>query len=497
MAGRGALVRVRETISGSNVNGIDPESPIPLYYQLKTLILEDIANGTYTPGDRLPTEHQLCDHHGISRTPAHRALAELAAEGVILRTRGRGTFVNPHWVPRRDGTPELRIEVTDPQWAAHIEANAPSDLGVSVATIEYAEMRHALMSGVAEGRAPDIALIDEVWIGDLAAAGFLLPLDEIDNEWIRTVYKADFVKAFVEGQRFDGHVYAVPEEINVAGVWYRREYLDELGVEAPETWEELAQLTRKIQPGLPAGTHAIAMPGGHVAGETTCYCLLAVLASNGVSILNGAVNVDTVAGVEAMRFLRSFVDQGAMTTDVVTYKWLRCPNLLGSGRAAITLGGSYEAEVIAEAAGIPLDEVPERFVFTPFPAGPRGEPATVAGGMAYAVLRQSKDPEKAMKLIEHIVETDALADRAQGRPNLPPRNSAIELIAAESPFVAKASALFSTAVIRPVIADYHLVSVQLQNMLENVLTGRHGPAAAVERTAEIISAITGLPINRD
>lgn len=66
---------------------IDPDSPIPLYYQLKTLLLEDIVGGAYPPGERLPTEHELCDIYGISRTPTRRALTELANEGVILRAR--------------------------------------------------------------------------------------------------------------------------------------------------------------------------------------------------------------------------------------------------------------------------------------------------------------------------------------------------------------------------------------------------------------------------
>lgn len=476
---------------------IDPESPIPLYYQLKTLILEDIASGRYKPGDRLPTEHELCKLFEISRTPTHRALTELANEGVILRARRRGTFVNPHWVPRHSPGDELRLVVTNPMWASHIQANLPEDINVNVATVGYTEMRGALTSAVAEGRAPDIALIDEVWIADFADAGFLLPIDELDPEWVRTEYERDFAKAFVEGQRYEDHVYAVPEEINVAGLWCRSEYLDAVGAEPPKTWEELSRLAEVLQPLIPTDSHVLAMPGGHVAAETTSYCLLAVLASNGVSVLNADVRLDSRATVEALRFLRSFIDKGTMTSDVVNYDWTRCSQLLGSGRSAMTLGGSYEAEWIASAAGIPLAEITEHFSFTPFPGGPQGESATVAGGMAYAILRQTSDPNRAWRLVKHIVATEQLADRAKGRPIIPPRQSAIDLIAGESPIVAQAAELFDSAVIRPVIPDYHLVSVQLQNMLEAVLTGRHRPAAAAERTAEIVSAITGLPVHYD
>ena len=473
---------------------IDPGSPIPLYYQLKTLLLEDIVSGAYPPGERLPTEHELCEIYGISRTPARRALTELANEGVILRARRRGTTVNPHWVPRHAGRDELRLVITDAEWADRIRSGPPDQPAVNVAVVGYAEMRHALTSAVAEGRAPDLALIDEVWIADFADAGFLLPLDELDPSWVRREFERDFVAAFVAGRRVDGHVYAVPEELNVGGLWCRRDMLDAASSTVPKTWEELSDLALRLKPLMRSNQRVLAMPGGHRAEETSTYCLLTVLASNGASVINGGVSLDSGAAVEALRFLRSFVEAELMAAEVVTYSWTRCPQLLGSGRVAMTIGGSYEAEMIADAAGITLEQVPEHFVFAPFPGGPRGAPATLAGGMAYVIFRQTSDPAGALRLLEHIVTTERLAERAHGRPAIPPRRSAIDLLSEESPFMQQAAALFETAVIRPGIPDYHLVSTQLQNMLEAVLTGRHGPAAAAERTAEIVAAITGLAV---
>ncbi len=94
---------------------IDPGASIPIYQQVRTMILDGILERRYTSTQRLPTEHELCDLLGLSRTPVHRALSELAAEGVIVRHRRRGTFVNPEWLGRdradaraaRDG-PRLR-----------------------------------------------------------------------------------------------------------------------------------------------------------------------------------------------------------------------------------------------------------------------------------------------------------------------------------------------------------------------------------------------------
>jgi DNA-binding GntR family transcriptional regulator len=77
------------------------DQPIPLYYQLKTLLAKEILSGAYGTDGRLPTEHELCERFGLSRTPVTRALTDLAAEGAVLRRRRHGTFVNPRWLRRQ------------------------------------------------------------------------------------------------------------------------------------------------------------------------------------------------------------------------------------------------------------------------------------------------------------------------------------------------------------------------------------------------------------
>ena len=123
---------------------IDPKLPIPVYFQLKTLLLEEILEGRYGLDGRLPTEHQLCERHGISRTPVTRALSELAPEGVVIRRRRRGTFVSPHWLHGHRGGPELRVIVPEGPWEGLIRRAAPADTRLSVATVELHELHQAL-----------------------------------------------------------------------------------------------------------------------------------------------------------------------------------------------------------------------------------------------------------------------------------------------------------------------------------------------------------------
>jgi GntR family histidine utilization transcriptional repressor len=63
------------------------------YLQVKAFILEQIAGGALRAGERVPSENELTRRLTISRMTANRALCELAAEGVLVRIAGVGTFV--------------------------------------------------------------------------------------------------------------------------------------------------------------------------------------------------------------------------------------------------------------------------------------------------------------------------------------------------------------------------------------------------------------------
>lgn len=69
------------------------DSPIPLYYQLKELIHEEIEDEVYRPGDPIPTEKDLCAIYGISRMTVNKAIMCLVNEGLLYRLQGKGTFV--------------------------------------------------------------------------------------------------------------------------------------------------------------------------------------------------------------------------------------------------------------------------------------------------------------------------------------------------------------------------------------------------------------------
>lgn len=72
---------------------VQASSAVPLYKQIVKSLLDEIEQGVYREGDKLPTEAELMDQFGVSRITVRSAIKELEEAGTVERTRGKGTFV--------------------------------------------------------------------------------------------------------------------------------------------------------------------------------------------------------------------------------------------------------------------------------------------------------------------------------------------------------------------------------------------------------------------
>lgn len=117
----------------------------PLYSQVATLLRHRLKSGVWQKGDQLPVIETLMAEFGVARTTVRQALALLEDEGLILRTRGKGTFVTgeatePGWLTLDTSWAsflrtlegnwsrliDVRDEVGDPGLTADLGTPAPS-----------------------------------------------------------------------------------------------------------------------------------------------------------------------------------------------------------------------------------------------------------------------------------------------------------------------------------------------------------------------------------
>ena len=72
---------------------IDKYKPIPLYIQLKDLIIEKIKNNDWEVNSQIPTEKELMNTYDVGRATVRKSISILVSKGYIYRKKGIGTFV--------------------------------------------------------------------------------------------------------------------------------------------------------------------------------------------------------------------------------------------------------------------------------------------------------------------------------------------------------------------------------------------------------------------
>ena len=72
----------------------------PLYRQIKVLITRELQAGAWKPGEPIPSEQELAARFKLSQGTVRRAIDELAAENLLVRRQGKGTFVATHAEPQ-------------------------------------------------------------------------------------------------------------------------------------------------------------------------------------------------------------------------------------------------------------------------------------------------------------------------------------------------------------------------------------------------------------
>lgn len=85
-------------LNGSGAPAAGGSSPTfsPLYQQIKALITQSLQSGEWKPGELIPSEVELAGRFKVSQGTVRKAIDELAAENLVVRRQGKGTFVATH-----------------------------------------------------------------------------------------------------------------------------------------------------------------------------------------------------------------------------------------------------------------------------------------------------------------------------------------------------------------------------------------------------------------
>ena len=80
-------------MSIENNNYTKKNSPVPLYHVVKEKLAEKISNNEWKPGEKIPSEAELCKMYYVSRITVRKAVEDLERSGMLVKHQGKGTFV--------------------------------------------------------------------------------------------------------------------------------------------------------------------------------------------------------------------------------------------------------------------------------------------------------------------------------------------------------------------------------------------------------------------
>ena len=323
----------------------------------------------------------------------------------------------------------------------------------------------------------DLVYMDIVWTPKFAAAGWLDPLDDrVSEEEL-----SEFLEGDVEGGRFEGQLYRMPFRSDAGMLYYRSDLLEENGFEAPDTTEELIEISRALQ-------DQGAVEWGYVWQGRQYEGLAAVF----VEILEGhggfwvdpdteEVGLDEPEAIAAMEFLVQTIDDGISPRGVTTYQEEEARRFFQNGRTVFMRNWPY----VWTLANEDNSPVQGKIAIKPMVHEAGFNPGACQGGWGLALVKDSPHKEEAWRVIEFITSESAQKEFVLNTGYVPSRRSLFndpEIVEKYSHYPDLLE-VQEQSVLRPPIAQYAQASDILQRNISSALTGRVSPQRAMERAA--------------
>lgn len=296
-----------------------------------------------------------------------------------------------------DGEP-LKVWLTTGRDQAQIIRTIVDDLfqpqyGIGV---ELSLIQGSVTEPIMAGRGPDIVIgIGRAQVTDLAARGALLPLDGFDGlDAVKQRFQATAAVPYM----YDGKLYALPETQEFNMMFVRTDIYDELGLDIPETWEDVRRQAGIVQQnnlnmGLVNGVHSSTTTA---LNSGLPSILTALLCQNGMQYYRGDLSATVFSTPEAVEVYKTFT---SFFTDLSFTVYFDAANQFRTGEMPLIIAplSTYNTLYIS------APEIRGLWRMVPIPGTP-GENGTDirqdGTGTGTLILRGCENPQAAWQFLE-------------------------------------------------------------------------------------------------
>jgi multiple sugar transport system substrate-binding protein len=323
----------------------------------------------------------------------------------------------------------------------------------------------------------DIINMDIVWVPKFAAAGWVIDL----TDRIAPKQLSKFIPGNVEGGKYRGRLYRIPHASDAGMLYYRKDILEQSGIPAPTTFEEMASISQNLQK-QGKTTWGYLWQGKQYEGVSAMF--VEVLAGFGGFWANPQtfeVGLDRPESIKAVEFLKSTITSRISPPGVTTYGEEETRLLFQSGQSLFLRNWPYVWR-LANAEG---SKVKGKIAIAPMLSSKDKQGGSCLGGWGWGISKTSKHPEQAWRAIQYLT-SEATQRKFILETGLIPSYKSLftdKKIVAKYPHYPQLLKVVERPALRPPLAQYAQASDILQRYLSAAFTGRMSSEKAMKAAA--------------
>ncbi len=247
-------------------------------------------------------------------------------------------------------------------------------------------------------------LLQMPWAGDfldIVKAGSLAPLDDVLANGF-----PEFFPSLMESVSYDGHVWAVPLDVNNLTIAYNTDVFQELGLAVPTTADELIAVAQAIRTDGRYAPLSMSVKDGWPAGDVW-FAQAAYTTESDAAIRDadrGQLPWDDAGFVAASQAVKKLIDGGVFSDDAQSISTLDAVNVFGQKKSAMYYPmGNFIRNIVDTAAGGPGKLPYDVMAFPPLDAG---EQPVATGGIAvmFSIPAAAKQPAAAAEVLRLLTD---------------------------------------------------------------------------------------------
>ncbi|HWS50102.1 MAG TPA: sugar ABC transporter substrate-binding protein [Microbacterium sp.] len=351
---------------------------------------------------------------------------------------------------------------------------------VKIEEVQWADAHDRFVTAIAGGTTPDIAETGTTWTAEFADAGALEPVGSyVDGE---KGLRDDLVEGLEVAGTYDDELYGMPWYAGVRSIIYRADVFEELGLEAPKTWDDIIAAGEAIKAAKP---EMLAFP---VPGDAEFQVYPWVWGAGGeVATLDGETwtseldSEESQAGIEFYTDLA--VEHGFSSAGATTWKETDLRDAFTQGNVAMMISGSWTPKSLVEAN----PELEGKLGAAVIPGQDGGIAPSVLGGSHLSIFNSTENADLAWEFVKLMTTGEFAEQWAAETGYFPGVQSAMEeALASTDPLVAPfAEQMVEGGASVPVTPNFGAVQAKKTTnaMIQAILSGQKDVATATKDAA--------------